>query len=155
MTTNGSEDVIFAFEAPREGAFVFTTEGSDFDTVMHARTQCGGEVIACNDDIARGNTASTLTVEMDAGDTVLIIVDGYDQATGNLSITVSGTEASCDDGEDNDDDGDVDCDDTDCRATEACVGGDDWPLEWIQMEEQMLDATNAARICTRVLGMNQ
>ena len=44
--------------------------------------------------------------------------DGGDNGTGGTDA-----EAVCDDGVDNDEDGDVDCDDSDCASDAACTGG--------------------------------
>ena len=59
-----------------------------------------------------------------AGETYFLVVDGWAGAGGAYTITVEcppDVEANCEDNLDNDQDGKVDCLDTDCEFTEACA----------------------------------
>ncbi len=118
-------DVTHVWTAPTDGTFTFTTAGSAYDTLMYAYTECGGEVFACNDDVGGGLRTSSLTFGFEAGEEVILVVDGWNDNEGTYQINVSGVEAGyCDDAADNDGDGDVDCDDSECATTEACCAGD-------------------------------
>ena len=143
---DGVPDVAFSWTAPTAGRYSIDTIGSDFDTVLSIRRGCGGEEIACNDDITRGsNIQSVLTVELEACETIVIVVDGFDEsAVGQVRVAVAGRESICDDGADNDGDGLADCDDPDCFSL-TCNGGDDWPADWQAFEWEVLERTNAAR----------
>ena len=56
--TGASADFAAFFVAPEAGEYIFTSEGSDFDTVMHIAdaedASCSGIVLACNDDDPMG-----------------------------------------------------------------------------------------------------
>ena len=140
--TIGSSDLIAFFVAPKTGDFQFTTAGSDFDTVMHARAgDCRGEVLACNDDGM--NQESEFTLSLSAGDAIVLVIDGFNRATGAVTLSVNGRETQCDDGEDGDNDGATDCEDTDCFV--ACEDPTNWPDDWANFEEEVLVETNRAR----------
>ena len=51
----------------------------------------GGTVLACNDDIDVGNMIlqSAFPIDLEAGQTILIVVDGYDDLeTGNYELAI-------------------------------------------------------------------
>ncbi len=87
--STGGEDASYEFTAPAAGSYTFDTIGSSFDTILTALDGCGGMELACNDDIGGGNTDSTITVDLAAGQTVIIVVDGYDGATGPFILNIS------------------------------------------------------------------
>jgi hypothetical protein len=86
-----SPERVFRFVAPASGWASASTCGSGFDTVVYVRAgSCAGAEVsgACNDDDAacgRGSTASFLVVK-DA--VYYVIVDGYNGAAGNFTLTV-------------------------------------------------------------------
>lgn len=150
---DGAPDLAFRYTAPAAGLYELSTEGSPFDTMLSVRRGCDGEEITCNDDIERGRvTASRLTVELAACETVVVVVDGYgaDDA-GDVTLRVSTRESRCDDGLDDDGDGQIDCDDDDCFSA-ACSGGDDWPEPWAALEWEVLELTNQRRAEGAVCG---
>jgi hypothetical protein len=121
----GAEDVAFSWTAPADGTYTFDTLGSTFDTVVTIRmgADCAGAEIDCNDDDF--GLLSRIDVPLTAGDTVTVVVDGYDSAEAGdyvLSITQPAADevGLCADGMDNDRDGDADCADTDCADLPAC-----------------------------------
>ena len=70
-------DVTYTWTAPDDGEYVFDTRGSDYDTVLHVRDgDCSGEELACSDDDAP-NYASELEVELRAGQTVTLVISGF------------------------------------------------------------------------------
>jgi hypothetical protein len=76
-----SADVAYLWTAPASGEYVFSLEGSSYDTGMTLRdplNPCGE--IACGDDTA-GNSYSTITRTFELGEQVLVVIDGY--GTGN------------------------------------------------------------------------
>ncbi len=115
-------DVTFVWTAPTAGTYAFDTQGSDFDTILYFLAgSCDGGEFDCNDDDG-GTIQSGLTAYFQAGETAIIVVDGYGTAAGNYVLNIQGTESdACDDGTDNDGDGLVDCDDDDCANQSACI----------------------------------
>nr|MBX2802700.1 hypothetical protein [Myxococcales bacterium] len=98
---------------------------SDFDTVLTLLAGCEGALLACSDD-APGHAAPTsqVTVQLQAGVPVLAVVDGPGLSdVGAYTLNVAPLElleTDCADGRDLDDDGSVDCADTDCAFDAAC-----------------------------------
>jgi hypothetical protein len=89
-------DAGFTWTAPRAGRFAFSTEGSGFDTVLSVRRGgCSGLELGCNDDAL--DLSSTLVVELESGQTVTAVVDGFDGESGVFSLGIH--EARCPDGE--------------------------------------------------------
>ncbi|MCA9526871.1 MAG: hypothetical protein KC549_11325, partial [Myxococcales bacterium] len=74
----GAGQDVWAFTAPAAGAWTMRTVIADnADTVLYVRSFCGlpQTELACNDDA--GSLASAVTVELEAGETVYIFVDGF------------------------------------------------------------------------------
>jgi len=140
--TRRSKDLVVFFVAPKAGEYRFSTTGSDFDTVLHARADdCTGAVLDCNDDAVE--KASAIKLDLEAGQTIVLVVDGFNRETGQVVLRVEGQEDICDDGIDQDGDGAIDCADTDCFL--SCEDPFDWPEDWIAFEEEVLTRTNEAR----------
>ncbi|MCB9615867.1 MAG: CAP domain-containing protein [Sandaracinus sp.] len=140
----GGPEAVFEFTAPFAGDFVFDTEGTSFDTVLYVRSGCGGDEIACNDDVRSGVLTSRLTLTLAACQTVLVYVDGFNpDHAGAVRLNVSSREMLCDDGTDDDGDGQIDCDDSDCAL--ACGPAATWPPAWETFEDRALEETNRFR----------
>ena len=138
----GSQNLVTFFVAPQDGDYRFSTLGSNFDTILHARTNsCSGEVLACNDD--HDAKTSELTLNLVAGQTLVLVVEGFNRASGNVTLRVEGREEVCDDGLDGDGDGVSDCADMDCLL--LCENPLDWPPDWAAFEQQGLSETNRVR----------
>ncbi len=106
---------------------------------------CEGSEVACNDDVQSGTLHSRLSLELEACETITIIVDGFNEAAeGAYELRIEGTETSCDDGLDDDGDGAVDCADLDCFGP-SCTGTDTYPAEWEALEWRMLEEVNRYR----------
>ncbi|MCA9540591.1 MAG: hypothetical protein KC620_16950, partial [Myxococcales bacterium] len=73
----GSPDAVFTFSRPQTGPVCFTTAGSSYDTVLHARTVCGDQAteVGCNDD--SDGLQSELTFNAVGGQVYFVVVDGY------------------------------------------------------------------------------
>ena len=92
----GGASVWFRWTAARTGTATFSTEGSDFDTLLGVYTSApnGGLVtVASGDDVAGGFT-SRVQFPVTAGDVLLIAVDGRQftqvtSASGHLRLTVN------------------------------------------------------------------
>lgn len=73
----GGRDVSIRFTAPRDGGYRFDTEGSSYDTVLSTYDDCGARFPDLCDDDDRG-LWSRLSLSLDAGETVLLVVDAFD-----------------------------------------------------------------------------
>ncbi len=89
--TAGSADVVVALTAPLDGRYTISTAGTRFDTVLSVRDDCdpvASAELACNDD-DRDQT-SRLSLDLDAGETVYLVVDGADpRADGRFLLNVT------------------------------------------------------------------
>jgi hypothetical protein len=85
----GGPDRTITFTAPADDDYNFDTLGSSFDTKLTVFTECDvASELACNDDAFPGNL-SLVTVPLVAGQTVLVVVDGFNGATGDWVLNVS------------------------------------------------------------------
>lgn len=88
-SSSGAEDVAFRWTAPRAGTFTFTTEGASYDTVLALRSgSCGGAELTCNDDFAGLGNRSSVTAALAAGQSVVIVVDGYSSLAGSYMLNI-------------------------------------------------------------------
>jgi hypothetical protein len=119
----GGEDAVYTWEAPANGAYSFSTAGSDYDTVLYVTEGCSGAELECNDEDTSGTGTSSLEdITFSAGTVVTIVIDSADGTSGNYILDItSSTELSCDDGTDDDGDGLIDCDDDDCLMASVCA----------------------------------
>lgn len=121
-----SPDIAYSWRAPSSGRFVIDTIGSDYDTVLYVKNaSCTGPELACNDDTSGLGLRSRVTIDVMAGQSVVIVVDGFGGGSSGsyvLNITAVMPEAgNCDDGIDNDRDGTTDCGDSDCAGDPVCM----------------------------------
>ncbi len=80
-------DVWHTFTAPATADYLISLCGSGFDTTLAVYDACGGNEIACNDDSC--GDQSMLVASLQADQTYLIRVAGYDGDTGAYVLTVS------------------------------------------------------------------
>ena len=87
---NFGPDIAYGYTAPADGVYTIDTFGSDFDTVLHVRSEtCGGGEVACSDDAPdSGTLQSRLTLALLEGQRIVIVVDGFGSAAGNFTLTV-------------------------------------------------------------------
>ncbi|MCX4246030.1 hypothetical protein [Paraliomyxa miuraensis] len=84
------EDVELQWTAPADGTYTFDTVGSSIDTILTIFPDCVTPEVACNDDInpAMMNFQSTVTLDVPAGQTVLIVIDGWNES-GNYVLNIN------------------------------------------------------------------
>ena len=90
-TSGGGFDVTIEWTAPRSGTYAVDTLGSHIDTVLYVLQGCGGPQLACNDDIDFDNhvQASAVELVLEAGQTIVIVVDGFDDSElGGFELSV-------------------------------------------------------------------
>jgi hypothetical protein len=122
----GGEEDVLSWTAPASGTYTFSTEGSDYDTVLYIMEDCVGEELECNDDEDFSLGLYHSVIEdffVTEGESIAIVVDAYESTeNGTYSLDITPTfEPDCADGVDNDSDGDLDCDDSDCDFDIACA----------------------------------
>jgi hypothetical protein len=85
---SNAPDVQFVWTALVGGSYTFDTVGSSFDTVLSVREDCVGAELECNDDTMM--TQSEVTVELMAGQSVMIVIDGWNNSAGNYELNIGG-----------------------------------------------------------------
>ena len=86
---NTGQEVYFTWTAPADGTYTFSTNGSDYDTVLAILDDCGvaGAELACDDDGGTG-LQSSVTIPMTSGETVIIQLDAFGTNTGNYVLGI-------------------------------------------------------------------
>ncbi|MFO0632194.1 MAG: hypothetical protein U0168_05015 [Nannocystaceae bacterium] len=89
----GGEEVVWRWTAPTSGSFSFDLSGSSFDTVLTVQQgDCGGATLGCNDDGI--GSASAVTVDLLAGQSVAIVIDSYSLYGGNYMLNIASAAGS-------------------------------------------------------------
>jgi hypothetical protein len=72
------DDIVVSWIAPVSGCIRFSTQGSDFDSLLYIQT-CDGapNELACDDDLA-GLSNAEIDLSVTEGTQYYIVVDGYD-----------------------------------------------------------------------------
>lgn len=83
-----AEDAAFQWIAPYTDYFVFDTSGSDFDTALYLLESCTGEEVACSDNV-QGGVSSRIVRRYEAGEQVVVVVDGETGQNGNAVLNVN------------------------------------------------------------------
>ena len=82
--TFDAADVWHRFTATSSGTFCISLCGSEFDTTLAVFDECGGTELACNDDSC--GLQSEVLVSLDAGQSCVIRIAGFDGETGSYSL---------------------------------------------------------------------
>jgi subtilisin family serine protease len=93
----GGRSVWWSFTAPADGSLALSTTNSSFDTLLgvYVGDRVGSlTTLSENDDAFPGSGFSALSVQVRAGTTVKIAVDGFAGIQGNVSLSYSFTPAS-------------------------------------------------------------
>jgi hypothetical protein len=128
----------YRFHAPSEGNVVFTSTGTNLDSVIAVYSGSSPDFLACNDDPVGGGRSSRVALEVAPGD-YFLQVGGYNAASTPVSADdgqfVPGVEFSA--GIDHDGDGvkrppiGADCDDTNAAIH---PGADDRPGDGVDQD---------------------
>lgn len=84
----GSFDVAYQWNVPYSDFFVIDTQGSDFDTLLYAFDDCGGNELGCNDNAA-GSVSSRLVAPFEMGERVVLVVDGNAGESGTAVLNIN------------------------------------------------------------------
>lgn len=90
--SSAAPDASYTWTAPATGNYLFTTAGSAFDTVLEVRLNSTSEVLGCNDD-SGGTLQSSVPAVLSAGQSVTVLVDGYNSASGSFRLNIAQTSA--------------------------------------------------------------
>jgi hypothetical protein len=98
-------DIIYGWTAPETGTYEIDIDTCDYqdcdamdgmgyiyDSVLYVLdgATCGGEELACNDDVALGQQRdSKLSVDLQQGQDVLIVVDGWANTAGQFDLNIT------------------------------------------------------------------
>ncbi|MCH9686529.1 MAG: hypothetical protein K0V04_34165 [Deltaproteobacteria bacterium] len=86
-------DQALSFTAPTDAWYRFSADSPGFDSVVYLRQECDGAEIRCEDRVAGSGTPETLDAWIEAGESVVAVVDGAAAGGGQYSLDV--TEAAC------------------------------------------------------------
>ncbi|WP_437992339.1 MXAN_6577-like cysteine-rich protein [Sorangium sp. So ce145] len=81
----GSTQFVYRFTAEEAGRYKFDTAGSSYDTAIGVLDFDACEELACNDDRGGAVTGSA-SVALEEGQSVLLVVSGYDGAQGDFAL---------------------------------------------------------------------
>jgi hypothetical protein len=86
-------DVVLRWVAPSRGLWVFSTEGSDFDTVLSLRPpSCTAAATVCSDDATASGTSvlwSQVSQFLDVGEVVFLSIGGFEGQSGDYVLTAT------------------------------------------------------------------
>tara|TARA_R110002096_G_scaffold433887_5_gene653999 strand:- start:135348 stop:136616 length:1269 start_codon:yes stop_codon:yes gene_type:complete len=82
-----SNDLLLGWRAPVTDYFVFSTAGSNFDTVLALYDGCEGGELVCNNNTGKASE-SEIVVKLEQDRDVLIAIDGFAGDTGDVSLAV-------------------------------------------------------------------
>jgi hypothetical protein len=89
---NPVSEVEYWWTAPATGSYLISLDGSNYDTMLYVRDGgCEGPELGCNDDTFDGQQVylwSTLALDLVAGQTISIFVDGYSN-TGSYQLSIT------------------------------------------------------------------
>lgn len=79
----------FRWIAPSRGTWTFSTQGSDFDTFLAVLADgCEGAELDCNDDAGQSYGPSEVSVALEAGDVVAVVLGGWGGDNGDYLLTI-------------------------------------------------------------------
>ncbi|NUO52286.1 MAG: hypothetical protein HOV80_25815 [Polyangiaceae bacterium] len=79
----------YTFTAPVTATYEMNTFGSGYDTVLSVLgATCTGASLACDDDTPGMGTVSQIFVNLTAGQTVTVVVDGWAQSSGSYVLNI-------------------------------------------------------------------
>ena len=96
MSGQNGRDAAFAWTAPSDGIFSFTTCGSNYDSVLWLERSCEEtSSIACDDDSCPGQGLTEyLEFSFSAGESVIVIVGGFGGETGDYELNIEPVSAN-------------------------------------------------------------
>lgn len=88
-TSSSASDISYVWSAPSSGTFTFTTNNSNFDTVLVITDYFNpSSVLACKDN-NRSAAGESVSLSLSSGQQVLITVDGYAALCGTYKLNIT------------------------------------------------------------------
>ncbi|WP_437590704.1 MXAN_6577-like cysteine-rich protein [Sorangium sp. So ce1000] len=87
----GSSERVYRFTPSEAGTYTLDTVGSAFDTAIGVLGATTCAPLACNDDIVPGVGQSRVRAVLDAGQSVLVVVTGFDGGEGDFTLNMAKT----------------------------------------------------------------
>ena len=97
-TSGDAADVWYSYTPSTSETVVVSLCGSSYDTALAIFDDCGGQELACIDDSVcggLGSLQSEISIALNAGTTYLIRVSGFNGATGDFILAVTGGGGFC------------------------------------------------------------
>lgn len=84
-------EATFRYTAPVTDSYVIDTYGSAFDTILYVLSgSCSASQLACDDDdLTSGVLQSKLTLSLNAGQIIVIVVDGFGGENGTFNLHIN------------------------------------------------------------------
>jgi hypothetical protein len=125
---SGAPDMVYAFTAPSTDDYIIQATGQGYDTNIYLVTDCddiANSCVAGSDNALEGKT-ETLIVGLTEGTAYFLIIDGWSltdpENAGPFELVVDlAPEFDCNDGQDNDGNGLIDCADPTCANAPVCI----------------------------------
>lgn len=98
----GAPDTSYTLTAPEAGIYVFraSSPGGAVDPILAVFDGvCGGPELACNNNASDSTQDAEISVELMAGQTVTVVVDGFALAGGPVDLSVAYFSGTCPDGD--------------------------------------------------------
>jgi len=127
-TAASGSEVVFVLIAPATKDYIIQATSWNGDISLSVRTDCKDVMseLSCVNAVSSGFTQEQVKLSATQGATYYIIVDAVDvQFAGMFDLMINEVfpEAFCDNMMDDDADGYLDCDDSDCQPMASCVPG--------------------------------
>lgn len=88
VASSAAPDASYTWTALSSGSYTFSTTGSSFDTVLEIRRINTLASLGCNDD-SNATLQSSVNVGLLAGETVIVVVDGFGTSTGPFQLNIT------------------------------------------------------------------
>lgn len=87
--TSSASDISFDWTAPSSGTFSFTTQGSNFDTVLVIAPYSNpGSPLACANAVS-GTGGESVSLSLSSGQKLIVTVDGYASLCGTYKLNIT------------------------------------------------------------------
>lgn len=120
----GGREIVYSFIAPNTADVSVELFFADFDAAVSVRTACGDAAteIVCRNENSGSSSTESFSFPVLAGAKYFLVIEAANGGTGSFSFEVEEIQPEfwCEDFQDNDFDGFLDCDDpSDCKGTSS------------------------------------
>lgn len=90
----GAPDIVFTYTPSADECVEVDLCASNYDTAVHVYEKSAAQLLACNDDFC-GLASKITEIELAAGHTYFVVVDGWHNGCGDYSLTLRRCPAPC------------------------------------------------------------